>query len=229
MPNRVKDETGRRYGKLVVQHRDESAEADEAVWYCKCDCGNFRSMRGTHLRKQHEPSCGCDRSEKAGRRATRHGKADSRVYQTWRSMLKRCYQTRNASYSRYGGRGIEVCERWRHSFENFLADMGEGGEGMSLERIDSDDHYGPDNCRWATAKEQANNRRDNRRVTFRDQTKTVTAWAEEMGLRPGLVVARIAAGWSVDDALQTPPRKKLPNGCGRRTVAAGDHARLRDQ
>jgi hypothetical protein len=120
-------------------------------------------------------------------------------------MLQRCRNANNSGYAIYGERGITVCPRWE-VFENFLADMGERPDGMTLDRIDNDGHYEPDNCRWATPSEQSNNRRDNRLITFDGVTTSIGAWEKRLGLPPNLVRSRLAHGWSVEKALTTPVR-----------------------
>ncbi len=116
----------------------------------------------------------------------------------------RCEDTHNAAYPRYGGRGIYVCERWRSSFENFLEDMGDAGEGMSIDRIDNDGPYSPENCRWATRREQANNRRNNRLITYNNETHTLNEWARIIGIERGVIFARLKSGWTIEDSFTKP-------------------------
>lgn len=121
----------------------------------------------------------------------------------WRDMHRRCYDRSRKEYHRYGGRGIKVCQRW-HNFENFFADMGERPSGMSLDRIDNDGDYSPENCRWATVKEQNNNTRANRVITFNGESKSMTQWAEEVGIKVGTIWMRLHLGWSIEETLQKP-------------------------
>lgn len=121
-------------------------------------------------------------------------------------MLNRCRNKKVAKYARYGGRGITVCERW-HSFENFLADMGEPNHDESIDRIDNDGNYEPGNCRWATNMEQSKNRRDNRYITYNGTTKTLADWSRALGGCEELVSIRLGNGWSEDRAVSTPPAK----------------------
>lgn len=127
-----------------------------------------------------------------------------REYATWRNMLQRCERPESPDFSRYGGRGISVCERW-HSFAAFLADMGAKPEGMSIDRIDNDGNYEPGNCRWATKKEQGRNRRTNRKVTFNGETLTPAEWAERLGMSREVMHQRLKR-WSTEEALQRPIR-----------------------
>lgn len=132
------------------------------------------------------------------------------TYVCWFSMKARCYNPRTINYADYGGRGITVCQRWRESFANFLADMGQRpADGMELDRKDNNGNYTPANCRWVTAKVNARNRRSNRMLTYRGETHTMAEWAEIAGLPQRILKARMKLGWSVEEAISRP---KLPHG-----------------
>lgn len=145
------DITGQRFGRLIVLslYRRGSSGV-HSRWLCLCDCGQTRVASGSSLKRGRTTSCGCGRIT--------HGSWGSPTYRSWHMMLQRCTNPRNTHYAYYGGRGITVCERWL-KFENFLADMGERPLGTSIDRIDVDGNYEPGNCRWATPKQQMNNRR----------------------------------------------------------------------
>lgn len=128
----------------------------------------------------------------------------TKTYKTWRSMMQRCYREKEKSYIRYGAKGIIVCERW-HDFVNFLADMGEVPEGLTIERKDSTGNYEPDNCCWATMTEQVRNRSNTVKWTFNGETRPLAEWSELTGIKYTCLQARVnSSGWSIEKALTTP-------------------------
>lgn len=156
------DLTGQRFGKLLVIRPKESTKKRHITWDCLCDCGNQTTAVGVYLRSGSKQSCGCLRSEIIAEASTKHGHSRAQkaspTYISWASMRTRCLNKNAKNFEHYGGRGISVCERWKH-FVNFLNDMGERPEKMSLDRINVNGNYEPSNCRWATASEQVRNRR----------------------------------------------------------------------
>lgn len=163
------DMIGQRFGRLLVVRRAGSRRR-KAVWSCRCDCGNDHEVVGQDLRAGKSHSCGCLQRELISARKTTHGATTTAghwpEWGVWRQMLNRCYRPATASFRNYGGRGIRVCDRWRHGadgqtgFECFVADVGRRpGPSLQIDRIDNDGDYEPGNCRWVTAKQQAANRR----------------------------------------------------------------------
>lgn len=190
MPVRI-ELRNRRFGKLRVIGDGGRDARGKILWRCLCDCGNESTVAGAYLRNGDTRSCGC----------SKHGFSRTLIYRVWVSMISRCEDRNYEGYHSYGGRGIRVCPKWREDFMAFYNDMGAPPKGYSIDRIDTDGNYEPGNCRWATAKEQANNRRNNRRLTSGGRTMTITAWADEVGITVQGMRARIRLGWPVDDAV----------------------------
>lgn len=203
---------GTRYGRLVVIGDAPSVKQGLDMrkrLFVRCDCGVELMVNKYNLKTGNSLSCGCLRDEVRAVATRKHGhnrKAmRSREYNTWASMKSRCANPNNSHYAYYGGRGIKVCERWLNDFPAFLANMGPKPEGMSLDRIDSDGGYQPDNCRWATNETQARNTRRNRRLTHEGLTLTLSEWSLRVGLSGGAIIHRLEVlGWEVARALTEP-------------------------
>lgn len=155
---RAIDLTGRVFGRLTVQGKGE-VKGHHRMWQCLCECGASKAVRSDHLTRGLVVSCGCYWAQRRVEANTTHGMSETRVYRIWKDMRNRCHYEKYPERHLYGGRGIEVCERWRWSFENFLADMGVPADHLSIDRIDVNGNYEPGNCRWATALEQSQNKR----------------------------------------------------------------------
>lgn len=154
---KIHDLTGEKFGRLTVIERCENIGVHVA-FSCACECGNSIRVRSHSLKRGDTKSCGCFRSELMESKQTKHGKYGSPTYLSYRAMLARCSDSTHKQFKDYGGRGIKVCELWA-TFEGFLADMGERPEGTTLDRIDVDGDYSPENCKWSTKSEQNRNKR----------------------------------------------------------------------
>lgn len=208
MATKVDAMIGRKFGRLTVEAYHSHGAGRMLKYTCRCECGGMAICYGNNLRTGTSKSCGCLQKERTSAARTTHGKRHTRVWQAWMSMKNRCYTTSAPGYKNYGGRGISVCERWRHSFENFYADMGEQPTTKhTLERLDTNGNYEPENCEWATYTKQARNKRSNRMVDLHGDRRCLAEWIELLGLDPVLVKTRIGRGWSAERALTTPKKQ----------------------
>lgn len=213
LPSWAIDMTGKVFGLLTVV-RPVEADKRGVLWLCRCECGTEKVLPARQLNRGAVNSCGCLRRALSIQRSTRHGGSRTSEYQIWRGMVDRCENPGSAVYDRYGGRGIRVCDRWKSSFEAFRADMGSRPSNKhTLDRVNNDEGYGPDNCRWASYLVQANNTRQNVWVEYMGESKTVAQWIRHLclPLSHSTYLSRIKNGWSARDAFTQPSRKK-PKG-----------------
>jgi hypothetical protein len=200
-PSRVKDLSGLEFRFWTVEGyagKKEYKSSSCHFWACKCRCGTENVVPTQSLTSGASKSCGCDY-----KRLSRHPE-----YCVWALMKSRCTNPKDKGYHRYGGRGISVCDRWILSFEDFLNDMKPRPTPVhSIDREDNDGNYEPDNCRWATSKEQGRNRSDNRILEHDGQELTIAEWSEKTGLSEEVIRYRVSNGWSHEDAITKPVRK----------------------
>ena len=198
----VHDLTGQQFGKLTVICRVGSNKRGRAMWKCVCECGRTSIVVGTNLISGKTHSCGC--------LSRKHGKArKERLYNIWVGMRQRCRDKNSKDYKRYGGRGIAVCPSWEdyRTFRDWA--MSSGYEDtLTIDRIDSNGNYEPNNCRWASYKEQNNNLRSNVMVIYEEEEMTMKQLAEKVGMSYTLLKQRLSRGWTVEKAVNTPSRKK---------------------
>lgn len=201
------DLAGKTFGFLKVLRRapGRPEHHKQVAWVCRCVCGAKHESTSRELRSGHTKSCGCQKSSLCRGAHTQHGHAARRTmgleYRVWIEMKQRCYNPKANRYYTHGARGIRVCKRWLHSFENFLADMGPKPRGLSLERRNNSGHYEPGNCYWATRKQQGRNKRNNRMLTAHGKSLCASEWAELTGVPSSTIRARLKRGWSAEEAI----------------------------
>lgn len=205
------DITGEKFGTLTVLKKDKIDKNRSMCWLCKCDCGKMIVVSGTSLRSGNTKSCGCVGTEKLRKRVTTHGKYKTRLYRIWNNMKDRCYNEKCAEYYCYGGRGIKVCDEWLHDFIAFYNWSMDNGyrDDLTIDRKDVNGNYCPENCRWATLKDQLNNTSRNHRITYNGETHTMAEWAEITGINYKTICSRICdRKWDEIRAITTPPETK---------------------
>lgn len=201
---------GKRKGHVIVLGLD-CIKNNRSYWICLCDCGKTISKRSDALLRPN-CSCGCVKNDNQRKRMTEHGETKTRLYSIWLGMKSRCYCPSNKCYNAYGQRGITVFPQWKDdfvAFKDYVSALPHYGEdGYTLDRIDPNGNYEPNNLRWATAKEQGNNRRDNHFLTMDGVTLTVSQWAEKLGIKYSTLTNRLASGYSDIDALTKPVKSR---------------------
>lgn len=197
------DLEGRRFGFLIILGYWGKNRFGNSQWLCQCSCGNYTATATSSLTSGRTTSCGCWHRKIAGANLKTHGQTNTPEHSSWSMMLTRCRNPHFPSFADYGGRGITVCERWLQ-FENFLQDMGKRPVGTTLERVDNEKGYAPDNCIWTTRQEQANNKRNNRILTLNGRQQTMAQWSREMNIPQSRIFARLKLGWSDERALTEP-------------------------
>ena len=203
---KFEDLSGMKFGKLLVIERDYSRK--KVYWKCQCECGNTAVVSSGNLKFGYTRSCGCIAKKRGHDQLFKHGESrvkNNQMYQTWLSMRRRCYDTKCKDYKRYGARGISICNEWADyiNFREWSLNNG-FSPNLTLDRIDYNGNYTPENCRWADNITQANNRSSNHLVTYNGKTFTVTQLSREAGIPPKTFLYRINAGWDIEHAVKTP-------------------------
>lgn len=210
---KFQDLTGQRFGRLTVINRTQN-KGNKVVWKCKCDCGNETETTSYHLKSGQTTSCGCYHKERVAQTHTKHGERHSKLYAVWIAMKDRCDNPNNKDYHDYGARKITVCSEWLDkengfiSFNNWSIDNGYK-YGLTLDRIDNEKGYSPNNCRWVTQKEQCNNKRNNHKIAYDGKELTMMQWACILGIPYRTLERRINKyNWTTKKALTTPVKIK---------------------
>lgn len=188
---------GKKFGKLtVIEEVQKRSKNGHKQYKCICDCGNIKIVRGDTLKNGSSRSCGCSQG-------VMHGYSKSKLYKILNGMKNRCYNKNAYNYSYYGGRCITICDDWLNDFMTFYDWAINSGykEGLSIDRIDVNGNYDPNNCRWKTSKQQCNNKRNNIKLTYKGKTQTLSQWADELGINYNTVATRYHRGWETKDIL----------------------------
>lgn len=202
--------TGKRFGRLVVLELAEPLNGKRR-FKCLCDCGNIAIVFSSNLKRGNTTSCGCARVNKIVTLNKKHGMKGTKLYGIWMAMRSRCNNPNNKAFHRYGGRGIKCCQQWEE-FSSFLEWATANGykEGLSLDRIDNDGPYAPENCRWATNEQQSTNTSKNVFLTYQGETKTLSQWCKVVGSYEARLSWRYKQGWPVEEILFGRKRKVPP-------------------
>ena len=215
---RLKDLTGKRFGRLLVLERSKNnTNSNKPKWICKCDCGNIVEKSGNSLTNGKTKSCGCLKIEADHNRTKTHGDTaegkTSRLYVVWADIKQRCFNKNNTAYPYYGGRGIKMCDEWRYNYSSFKEWSYANGYNdtfekyqCTIDRIDTNKDYCPENCRWVPMKIQGNNTRRNHILSFNGELHTIAEWADIIGFKYKTIMTRLNLGWSIEDALTIPPK-----------------------
>lgn len=205
----LKDLTGNRYGRLVVIKRGNNAQNGSVKWICQCDCGKTIEVYRSALQSGLTKSCGCLCTEINSKIHKHHGYRKTRIYSIWSNIIDRCENPNNSHYSYYGGRGIRMCDEWRKkplsfiewAYANGYDESAHYGE-CTIDRIDNDKGYSPDNCQWVSNLKQANNKRNNIYVTYNGETHSIAEWGRITGLGNKLYRRYRIYGWSFEKAIK---------------------------
>jgi len=199
----MEDLTGRKFGKWIVLEKAFENKKHGQFYKCKCDCGNIRNINGRNMLIGRSLSCGCMGRENAIKALTKHNGSKTKLYKIWSGMRRRCFDKNNPAYKNYGGRGITICEEW-NDFAIFREWSLANGykDNLSIDRINNGEGYNPNNCRWATRKEQANNTRKNKIIEINNETHTLSQWAEIKKLDLNVVWRRSIKGIKGDDLIK---------------------------
>lgn len=207
----MNDIVGQKFGNWTVlsfSHKERVSSKEYKNYYiCKCKCGTIRKVMRSNLLKGISTSCGCLQRKKTSEHNATHGQSSKRIYAIWQNMKERCYRTKRHNYSNYGGRGIAVCDEWKNDFQAFYDWAMANGykEDLTIDRINVNGNYEPNNCRWVTQEIQRLNKTTTKYITYKNETKPLMVWCQELGLNYHKIIERLnKLGWSTERAFETP-------------------------
>ena len=216
----IKLNSGHKFNQLTVIKLDNYKKfpmkngyfRKKEYYLCECDCGNTTIVEKNNLLSGHTKSCGCHKIKTSilnGKNKKIHGLSNSRIFNIWHGIKNRCFNKNDKKkFSLYGGRGINMCDEWKNSFENFYSWAKENGykENLTIDRIDVNGNYCPENCRWITNKEQQNNKRNNHIIEYNQKKYTISQFCEKYNMPKHIVLKRLKSGWNLKDIIETPIR-----------------------
>lgn len=214
---KLNDLTGKRFDRLVVEGI-AFKKNNRIYWRCKCDCGNFLNVLSYSLIKKQTRSCGCYNKEKSKERMTKHGLSKHPLFSIWKAIKRRCYDTKSICYKNYGGRGIVVCDEWKNSYINFYnwamsngyknEKLKSGKNKWTIDRINNDGNYEPNNCRWTTDLVQSQNTRKVRKFNILGETLTIEEMSKKYNINKNCLRSRISRNWDIEKAVLCPIKKQ---------------------
>lgn len=207
------DLTGKHFGKLTVINYAGKDKTNHSLWNCRCECGKTKIIVGYSLIKGSTVSCGCYNREiiRTQKANLKHGCSNTHIYQVWKAMKQRCYNKNNKFYSRYGARGITICDEWKNNFQAFYDWSMSNGyrNGLTIDRINNNGNYEPNNCRWVTIMVQENNKSNTLFYEYRGQTYNLQELAEMSGIKRNVLYQRLhTCKWDIEKALTKPIKKR---------------------
>ena len=217
--SKSKSVIGKKFNRLTVI--GEYSKNKRVIRHCLCDCGNETDVTLDKLVRGHTKSCGCLAKEVVGNQFRTHGMSKTRLFGIYTKMVRRCYVPEESCFKFYGAKGIKICDEWRNDRTKFFDWALSNGyhDDLSIDRINVYGDYEPSNCRWATAKEQTRNKRNNRYLTYQGKKQIISDWARELNINPTTLQNRLKRGWSVEKALSHPVHKEKRN----RNAKGGDY------
>jgi len=202
------DLTGKTFNQLTIIERAENTKQGKARWVCRCTCGKISTIDGANIRNGHTKSCGCFAKESLEKNRYRHGMAHTSEYGIWCNILQRCNNPNDKAFKDYGGRGITICDEWKNDFMAFYNHVGKRPSPKhSIDRINNDGNYEPNNVRWATQKQQSNNQRSNVKITLYGIALSMTQWAKISHTPLSTICCRIKRGCPHEKAIFQPANK----------------------